>query len=262
MDFFDRQNRIAGWDQAKVSKIVAACFGVGGLGSVVSLNLCRLGIGKIILFDYDVVDIHNLNRQLLYTTKDIGQAKVFAAKENLETSHNLVSKIEAHNINILENWGEVVEIVKNCNVLFNMIDYGDSFDLAAQSLCLKLQIPLVQGGTFSQCVSIDFFPLIGKPCLSCASDYNLSILEQIHPDKILALDNLAFLPKNNNPVGLSNCYLCGTCGMLMVAKYLEWLNQQNSDVVITNRTIFYVNTMESVNFNVDPNPNCIFCRDL
>ena len=103
MDFFDRQKRIVGWNQEEITNTVAVCFGVGGLGSVVSINLCRLGVGKIILIDYDTVEVHNLNRQIIYTKEDIGQSKAFAAKENLEKYHNLVSNIEAYSIDIIQN---------------------------------------------------------------------------------------------------------------------------------------------------------------
>jgi molybdopterin/thiamine biosynthesis adenylyltransferase len=42
-------------------------LGVGGLGSVITIHLLRMGIGRIILVDYDTVDITNLNRQIIYS---------------------------------------------------------------------------------------------------------------------------------------------------------------------------------------------------
>ena len=74
MDFFSRQTTIENWDQEKLANSTCLCFGVGGLGSVVALNLCRLGVGKIILMDRDVVDPSNLNRQLLFSKQDIGNS--------------------------------------------------------------------------------------------------------------------------------------------------------------------------------------------
>ncbi len=41
-------------------------MGIGGLGSVVLMNVLRLGVKKVIIVDYDVVDIHNLNRQIMF----------------------------------------------------------------------------------------------------------------------------------------------------------------------------------------------------
>ena len=59
-----------------MSKQSVLVLGVGGLGSAVAVNLLRLGIGKLFLVDYDVVDVHNLNRQLLYSHADVGKPKV------------------------------------------------------------------------------------------------------------------------------------------------------------------------------------------
>ena len=51
-------------------------LGVGGLGSSVLMNVLRLGVKKVILVDYDVVDIHNLNRQIMFGVDDVGKGKV------------------------------------------------------------------------------------------------------------------------------------------------------------------------------------------
>ena len=61
-----------------------AIFGLGGVGSYVLEGLVRAGIGKFILIDNDTINLSNLNRQLLATTKTIGRKKVEAAKERVE----------------------------------------------------------------------------------------------------------------------------------------------------------------------------------
>jgi molybdopterin/thiamine biosynthesis adenylyltransferase len=45
----------------------------------VALGLARMGVGKLILLDKDVVDVHNLNRQILFDHADVGHSKVEAA---------------------------------------------------------------------------------------------------------------------------------------------------------------------------------------
>ncbi|MBR1579556.1 MAG: tRNA threonylcarbamoyladenosine dehydratase [Selenomonadaceae bacterium] len=52
-----------------------AVFGVGGVGSFTVEALARVGIGRLVLVDHDVVDVTNINRQLHATTKTIGQSK-------------------------------------------------------------------------------------------------------------------------------------------------------------------------------------------
>ena len=64
-------------------KHVLIC-GVGGVGSFVAEGLCRSGLGKITLLDYDKVEPSNLNRQLMTDKNNIGTPKVKALKERLE----------------------------------------------------------------------------------------------------------------------------------------------------------------------------------
>ena len=54
-------------------------LGTGGLGCSVAIGLAWLGVKKMILIDKDVVEVHNLNRQILFTNKDVGKSKVEAA---------------------------------------------------------------------------------------------------------------------------------------------------------------------------------------
>lgn len=73
---FDRQVRIDLWDQDKLREQTVLVLGVGGLGSVVLMNVLRLGVKKTIIVDYDAVDLHNLNRQIMYGLEDVGKPKI------------------------------------------------------------------------------------------------------------------------------------------------------------------------------------------
>lgn len=215
---FDRQTRIEGWDQELLSKQTALCLGVGGLGSCVSLNLARLGLKKIFLLDYDVVEVHNLNRQLLFSLKDVGKSKVEAAKEGLAPHNVGETELVTFHLNALTNFDKVVELVKASDIVFNMIDVGDYFDLAVQSLCLKLQKTLIQAGTFSGSLSLDIFRKKGNPCYLCLTDgLDKDIVERLSPEKITELKDISFVPRNKNPIGQSNVFLCSTCSNMMVA---------------------------------------------
>lgn len=65
-----------------VKKATVGIMGLGGLGTVVAGSLARIGTGRLILADYDVVEPSNLNRQQ-YTISQIGKKKTEALKENL-----------------------------------------------------------------------------------------------------------------------------------------------------------------------------------
>ncbi len=67
----------------KLRRSTVAVFGIGGVGSFTCEALVRSGLGKIILIDYDIIDISNINRQIHATSKTVGLAKVEVMKERL-----------------------------------------------------------------------------------------------------------------------------------------------------------------------------------
>ena len=67
----------------KLKKSKVAVFGLGGVGSYVVEGLVRAGIGNFVLVDNDDVDITNINRQIIATTKTIGMPKVEVAKNRI-----------------------------------------------------------------------------------------------------------------------------------------------------------------------------------
>ena len=75
--------------------------GIGGIGSVVAEMLTRCGIGKLLLFDYDKVELANMNR-MFYLPSHQGLAKVEAAKKSL-LDINPDVEIETFNMNITTN---------------------------------------------------------------------------------------------------------------------------------------------------------------
>lgn len=258
---FDRQVRITDWDQEAVKKQAVLVLGVGGLGSAVTLNVLRLGVGQLFLVDYDVVDVHNLNRQLMFTPADVGKPKVEAALHN-SAFHNVGNtQIEIFHGNALTNWKKIVEYAKRATFVYNCIDWGDKFDTAVGSLCLALNIPLVMGGTFATSLTVDYFPPQGSPCYLCTDDYAKKdeYIQAILPSKILDLEDISFLPKNNNPIGRSSVLVCTICGEFMVSHQINWLFLSEENPYKASRLIFYHNTFEIVKFDLECDPKCPFC---
>jgi ubiquitin-like modifier-activating enzyme 5 len=70
-------------EKKDIRKYTVAVVGVGGVGSVVAEMLARCGIGKLVLFDYDKVELANMNR-LFYQPHQAGLSKVEAAKITLQ----------------------------------------------------------------------------------------------------------------------------------------------------------------------------------
>ena len=73
--------------------------GVGGVGSVAAEMLVRCGVGKLLIFDYDKVELANMNR-MFYTPDQCGMTKVAAARKSLSFINPDV-EIEDYNYNIV-----------------------------------------------------------------------------------------------------------------------------------------------------------------
>ncbi|CDJ59339.1 thiF family domain-containing protein, putative [Eimeria maxima] len=89
-------------DYQKITQRAVLLVGVGGVGSVAAEMLVRCGIGKLILFDFDSVELSNMNR-LFFTPKDVGLTKVEAARRTLSFVNPDV-ELEAHNANICQDF--------------------------------------------------------------------------------------------------------------------------------------------------------------
>lgn len=76
--------------QKKLSESKVCIVGAGALGSRSAELLCRAGIGRITLVDFDIVDEKNLHRQTLYDESDIGRFKTDAAKAHLNAINSEV----------------------------------------------------------------------------------------------------------------------------------------------------------------------------
>lgn len=99
------------------SATVAIC-GLGGLGSNIAFALARAGVGKLILVDFDSVDITNLHRQQ-YKANQIGMNKTEALKENLlEIAPYAV--IETHSVRITEN--NAAELLEEADIICESFD--------------------------------------------------------------------------------------------------------------------------------------------
>ena len=99
MESFERYSRqiqlseIGIKGQQKLAQARVLIIGVGGLGCSTAQHLVAAGVGTIGLLDYDLVDISNLNRQILYSELDIGKRKVEAAKQALHKLNDQVQLI-------------------------------------------------------------------------------------------------------------------------------------------------------------------------
>ena len=109
----DLQNKIS-------SKTVGIC-GLGGLGSNIAITLARAGVGKLILIDFDKVDITNLHRQQ-YKASQVGMYKTEALRENL-TEINPYLESEIQTVCVTEK--NAKELLKDCDIICEAFDNAE-----------------------------------------------------------------------------------------------------------------------------------------
>ena len=102
---------------AFASATVAVC-GLGGLGSNIAIALARAGVGRLILIDFDRVDITNLHRQQ-YKADQIGRYKTDALADNLREIAPYI-KFETHTERITEE--NVVTLLKDADIICEAFD--------------------------------------------------------------------------------------------------------------------------------------------
>ncbi len=117
-------------------KIRQACVGIagaGGLGSQIAIALARVGVGKLILVDFDIVEPSNLNRQQ-YFIDQIGLAKVDALSANLKRI-NPWTGLEYHQTRITSE--NLTDIFSTTDILIEAFDRADQKAMLAETWLLK-----------------------------------------------------------------------------------------------------------------------------
>jgi len=116
--------------------------GAGGLGSNCASALVRVGIGKIIIADFDIIEESNLNRQF-YFKSQIGMKKAIAIKENLLLI-NPDAQIETHDTFLTPE--NIPEIFNNCDVIVEAFDKAEQKQMLIETvLSVWPEKPLVIG---------------------------------------------------------------------------------------------------------------------
>ena len=132
---------IGGQGQEKLKKSKILVIGAGGLGAPVLFYLAASGVGTLGVADYDTVEMSNLQRQILYKTKDIGQIKVKAAKNTIKTLNPDV-KVNTYNKEIITDAD--TNILSEYDIIIDGSDSIKLKNLIARQ-CVKLSKTLVTG---------------------------------------------------------------------------------------------------------------------
>jgi len=135
---------VGGKGQEKLLNAKVLIIGAGGLGSPAALYLASAGVGRIGIVDSDKVELNNLQRQILHSTKDVGRAKVESARDRINAINEDVKVITYHLRLTSEN---ILEIIKDYDIV---VDGSDNFPTRylVNDACVLSKKPLSHGGIF------------------------------------------------------------------------------------------------------------------
>lgn len=156
---------VGGAGQVKLTESRVAVIGLGGIGSPALQYLAASGIGCLSLVDDDTVDVSNLQRQTIFTTRDIGYGKAVSARRWLANFDDSLT-INVSDAQITPE--NAARLIGGCDLV---LDGTDNFAtrLAVSDACVAAGIPLLSAavGRFQGQVAAFGGHLPGEACYRC-----------------------------------------------------------------------------------------------
>jgi len=223
--------------QKKIKDSKVLIVGMGGLGNPVSLYLAAAGVGTIGLVDFDVVDISNLQRQVLFGIDQKNKSKLQSAIERLKNlnPHN------TYNLHELALSSEnALDIIKNYDIV---VDATDNFPTRylVNDACVLLDKPNVHGSIYRFEGQISIFNYNNGPCYRC------------------------LYPSPPHPKLVPSCVEGGVLGVLpgvigtLQANEVLKIILNIGDLMVNRFLLFDALTMEFNELKITKNKNCIIC---
>lgn len=149
--------------QLKLKQAKVLLIGAGGLGAPLGLYLAAAGVGRLGLVDFDVVDFTNLQRQVTFSSADVGRPKLEAARERLH-GLNPDIQINLHETKLTSE--NALDILAGYDIV---VDGTDNFPTRylVNDACVLLGKPNVYGSIFRFEGQTTVFAYQGGPCYRC-----------------------------------------------------------------------------------------------
>ena len=150
--------------QQRLLESTVLVVGAGGLGSPVALYLAAAGVGRLIIADFDRVDLTNLQRQILHTTERVGSTKVESARHTLRALNPDVEVVPI---------GEALEgelLREQVAASDAVVDGSDNFAtrFAVNAACVAAGKPLISGAVIRWEGQVSVYTSRpGDPCYHC-----------------------------------------------------------------------------------------------
>jgi sulfur-carrier protein adenylyltransferase/sulfurtransferase len=169
---------LQGQEKLKSAKVLVV--GAGGLGCPVLQYLAAAGVGKIGVAEFDVVDESNLQRQILYGSRDVGKLKSIIAKTRLSYLNPLI-ELEIYNLKcdavnslqVFTKYDIIVDATDNINSRYIIND-----------ACVTLDKPMVHGSIYGYEGIISVFNYNGGPTYRCYNPANKDVFKNPQPQDV------------------------------------------------------------------------------
>ncbi len=149
--------------QKKLLAAKVLVVGAGGLGCPISLYLAAAGVGTIGLVDFDTVDASNLQRQILFTTEDVGKPKVEVAAKRLKA---LNPDVTVNTYQVALKSDNIMDILKNYDMIIDGTDNFPTRYLTNDAAALQGK-PNIYGSIFRFDGQVTVFKTPEGPCYRC-----------------------------------------------------------------------------------------------
>lgn len=237
---YSRQIMLPACDIAGQQKLLDAnvlIIGAGGLGSPASIYLAAAGVGNITLYDDDVVDLSNLQRQIAHHTPDIGTDKVISTRQTL---NKLNPDVNVRAVKQRLDGNQLDSEVMQADVV---LDCSDNFStrFAINKACVKHQTPLVSGAAirFEGQVTVFTPGHNNSPCYNCLYNSDDEELQNCATNGVIA------------PI-------TGIVGSIQALEAMKLI--MNIGETLTGRLLLLDGfTMEWNTMKLRKNPNCPTC---
>lgn len=240
---YSRQIMLPQIDIEGQQKLLAAnvlIVGAGGLGSPAAIYLAAAGVGTVTIYDNDIVDLSNLQRQIAHYTPDIGTDKVISTRQTL---NKLNPEIKVRAVKQRLEGEQLDYEVRHADVV---LDCSDNFStrFAINNTCVKQQTPLISGAAirFEGQITVFTPGQNNSPCYNCLYNNDGEELQNCATNGVIAP-------------------LTGIVGSIQALEAMKLI--MNIGDALTGRLLLLDGlTMEWNTMKLRKNPNCPTCADL
>jgi len=231
---------IGGKGQRKFQEAKVFIMGAGGLGSPAALYLAAAGIGSIGLADSDVVELHNLQRQILHRTADVGFPKVESGRRTLESLNPEVN-VQTYPERVTS--ANIREIIKAYDLV---LDGSDNFPtrFLVNDACYFERKTLISGAILRFDGQLSTFkPHAGGPCYRC------------------------LFPEPPPPGSVPSCQEAGILGAVAGIIGIMQANEALKEILGIGKSmagrllLFNALNLSFAEVRVQRNPNCLLCGE-